>query len=258
MKRISIYFFLAILVWSCSKEDGNSFLNPNTAIESRQSTDNNVLEFDIEQYKNCFDEIRVSLGKECYEEYFGTSSIFKFLIENDSTKSLVIPNVKEEKINSLLWVKSDKSIVVIEKTDYITELDETVLGVSKNIPVLFGFNGNKLLNGYISLEEMNLILGGAYDISSDNSNTITLVENNFNIAVPSNALYAKPYLRDCVAQDLIEFYYYYFGLFGEFGPDYSVIPLDIMTQAILSTQPSNGYCVCPTQCYLLKMLIPLL
>ncbi len=253
LKLFSALFLLGIIFNSCQSDDLDlESLEPQT-IQTREIAQVNV-EFDIDDYRGCFNDMMTRVKKKTFEEQYGEPSEVTIRYENKNGIWNIYPILKNDTITTLFLVHGKNDGYIIPKdANFSSEIiNESI--VTKGVTNLFELDKNNLQT--TSLEsEVRRKLGNKYAIQK-NGNVLEINELNDSNTTIAGGTGSKSIFKMCDNTQLADLYFIMFGFHDESGqfPDY-VFDQSIMIDAINSiVNAHGGYCICPIPCYLQKVL----
>jgi len=233
---------LAILVWSCSRDDSNEFYE--NQVQPRQSVDYQIDNFDpprtYEDLRDCYNQF-VKDGVETFNEKFGEDLSKRITYISDGNVSQVIPLFKGEELENLVWINEEYYFLL-----NISEERDSLNNPLRSYSRIFNLSRTELLTGNTSS------LSQYYSIQNT-KNELRLTEL-IKTATPDD-VYGKPYSPCSHWEDeWLLVYYDFLGLIPPLGGDLppDVIELSTMNQIINSV--TGGACVCPTPCLVIQAL----
>lgn len=232
LKLFSALFLLGIIFNSCQNDDidfGN--LEPQT-IQTREIAQVNA-EFDINDYRGCFNDMMTRVKKKTFEEQYGEPSELSIRYENKNGIWSIYPILKNDTITTLFWVNGKNDGYIIPKDAKFSSeiINESI--VTKGVSNLFELDKNNLQT--TSLEsEVRQKLGIEYAIQK-NGYVLEINELSDSNTMIEGETGSKSILKMCDNTQLADLYFIMFGFHDESGqfPDY-VFDQSIMIDAINS------------------------
>lgn len=205
------------------------------------------IDFNLNDFQACFDEIANGLNGPIFEERFGSDLALRIEYQYKGNRSTVIPLSNKDKISSLIWMNSENDSYIISNSSYIPNDEREGTNISPGCVKLFDINPDELhdLTGI----EIQRALGNGFKVRR-NSNTIFIRESK-NVAVLENGREQDDVIRPlCDYSELVDFYMVYFGfkdINGESTGQYE-FDLQIFVDAVTAAVPNDGTCYCIKPC----------
>ena len=230
---------------SCERED-----NPLESAADISKEDHHLRssgEFNLDDFQACFDEIADGLNGPIFVERFGSDSGVRIQYEHRDNQSTVIPLVKDQKINSLIWMNSENDSYIISNSSYLPEEEREGTNISPGSVKIFDLTSDEIND--LTEMEIQRELGAGFTVKRG-SNTIHIRESD-NVIILENGFEEDDVIRPlCDYSELVDFYMIYFGLKDEDGNDTGQYEFDlqIFVDAITTAVPNDGTCYCIKPC----------